>query len=103
MDFALINLDCTVCITLANHEGRSRLGCGMEYFYPRKRKCQIGENYLLKIVVTLRVVKYYSANFTKEQEWLSESEQRINNFSFGETSIGRHIDVMVILTDKLMQ
>jgi hypothetical protein len=66
MDFALINLDCTVCIALVNHEGKSRLGCGREYFYPRKRKYQIGENYLLKIVVTLRVTKYYSANCTEE-------------------------------------
>jgi hypothetical protein len=66
MDFALINLDCTVCIALVNHEGKSGLGWGGEYFYPRKRKHQVGEKYLLKIVVTLRITKYYSANCTEE-------------------------------------
>jgi hypothetical protein len=54
MDVELINLDCTVCVTLVNLEGKSRLECGREYFYPKKRKYQTGEKYLLKIVETLR-------------------------------------------------
>jgi len=66
MDFELINLDCTVCINLVSLEEKSRLECGGEYFYPRKRKYQRGEKHLRKIVVTLRTTKYYSANCTDE-------------------------------------